>query len=176
MKKLIVWSLALSSILSVSAFAEPVYVQVDDTVAAELIGSLVASGSTFVKESDSRFVLDVNNVVCLTNSNSPNDTEVMGGIRQVRCFKNGNMGSVFEQTGKPLAESRAILEILEKNITEAKNADGSSRNLYFTDCAMGGRCGGAMKQVHCVVNPTIDQYSGKGRMLCKLFLLPETNY
>lgn len=104
--------------------------------------------------------VDMNNINCSSHSNDPLDTsDYHSGIPTEVCKFDSNE-DLDSQMGTLLSDGRQV----EDSALKLESSEWGY-NLYFKDCAMGGKCVTFIKNIHCEIDTKIDTYSA-GRFTC----------
>jgi len=126
--------------------------------ARETVGILMDAGIPARKVGDHRFVVEVHGFHCDLRSrdaDDPDDPTAGVPTRKCRFGADSLQGTT---AGKPFAEGRALLDILEEIAQKRKG-------LVFSDCGM-GYCGAYAPTIRCTINTKIESYEHGGRWAC----------
>ncbi len=129
-------------------------------VPQQVLSLLLQNNADVQEKGDGVYAVEMNNINCSSHSNAPLDTsDYQSGIPSEVCRYNSNEDQDSQQ-GTLLSDGR----LLEENALKVENSEWGM-NLYFQDCAMGGKCVTYIKNIHCDIDTKIETYSA-GRFSC----------
>lgn len=128
------------------------------TAARETIGILLDAGIAPRRIGPHRYAIEVRGFHCDLRSRGADDPDdPAAGVPTRKCRVGADDGQ-DTKSGRPFAEGRALLDILEE-------IAGKRKGMVFSDCGM-GYCGAFAPVIRCTIDSRIESFDKGGRWAC----------